>query len=476
MKKLPRSNNSNGIIAMKKSGQNKIIIVAGVLVVVACFFAVYLRLFTSKELWYESFAAILGVIITAVITLLLLRGQSSNDVEKERSSKIFEEKLRIYQDYLATLCDVLKTKNPSYDINLRLKRQTSYLAMHCDSKKMVEVSTAVKELLVRECADGRPEDRQRSNEDLVLRDLFRIVRALGEDLYGDDYNFDENDKKEILKDFHDAYLEVDSKPTTESVIRNEMSLSDQVSNTQNMSSLDAKDAWESSAGKWKEKGWVLTMPDEKFDGIKVENQQGNPGTIDVGLENGHYYICARYEGDSDFSKALKWEKRGFRSYGTWWNYLPEPYYEKIKEGEFARHFNSDDDGLRKYLADFISYLIDVSDRHHRTALWKQKVLEKGIDNDRWKIYIWYWDMLECEYNDETEGIPYIEVFEENEKISVRISNRWKDSEKLQRTLKRIQCADNGVDAEASVIVEEINTDDAEKVSSHVIRWIERLGQ
>lgn len=93
---------------MKKSGQNKIIIVAGVLVVVACFFAVYLRLFTSKELWYESFAAILGVIITAVITLLLLRGQSSNDVEKERSSKIFEEKLRIYQDYLATLCDVLK--------------------------------------------------------------------------------------------------------------------------------------------------------------------------------------------------------------------------------------------------------------------------------------------------------------------------------------------------------------------------------
>ena len=68
---------------MKKSGQNKIIIVAGALVIVACFFAVYLRLFTNRELWYESFAAILGVIITAVITLLLLKGQSNNDVEKE---------------------------------------------------------------------------------------------------------------------------------------------------------------------------------------------------------------------------------------------------------------------------------------------------------------------------------------------------------------------------------------------------------
>ena len=81
---------------MKKSGQNKIIIVAGALVVLACFFAVYLRLFTNKELWYESFAAILGVIITAIITLLLLKGQSSNDMEKERSSKIFEEKLRYF--------------------------------------------------------------------------------------------------------------------------------------------------------------------------------------------------------------------------------------------------------------------------------------------------------------------------------------------------------------------------------------------
>ena len=189
---------------MKKSGQNKIIIVAGALVVLACFFAVYLRLFTNKELWYESFAAILGVIITAIITLLLLKGQSSNDMEKERSSKIFEEKLRIYQVYLATLCKVLgtKSKNTSDEINLRLKRQTSYLAMHCDSKKMVEVSAAVKELLVRECADRKPEqNQQRSNEDFVLRDLLRIVNALGEDLYGDDYKFDEDDKKKILKDF-----------------------------------------------------------------------------------------------------------------------------------------------------------------------------------------------------------------------------------------------------------------------------------
>ena len=461
---------------MKKSGQNKIIIVAGVLVVVACFFAVYLRLFTNRELWYESFAAVLGVIITAVITLLLLKGQSSNDVEKERSSKIFEEKLRIYQKYLATLCEVLKTgNNPSDEINLRLKRQTSYLAMHCDSQKMVEVSTAVKELLVRECADGRPEDRQRSNEDLVLRDLFRIVQALGEDLYGDDYNFDENDKKKILKDFHDAYLEVESmpSPSPDIVGGDETILSDQVCKANNSSSIDEPDAWGISSDEWKQKGWALTMPDGKFDGIKIENSQGNPGVIDIGFEKGHYYIAARYEGDSDFSKALKWENGGYRSYGIWWNYLPEPYYTKILEGEFGRYFTKDKD-LRRYLTDYIGYLIDILDRHHRTALWKQKLLTKGPDSSHWKIFIWYWDVLACEYDYEADGVPYIETFEKNEKVSVLLSNRWKDREKLCGTLKRIQCLDKVIDAEGCVVLEEIDAIDADTVSSHIKQWIEKL--
>lgn len=461
---------------MKKSGQNKIIIVAGALVVLACFFAVYLRLFTNKELWYESFAAILGVIITAIITLLLLKGQSSNDMEKERSSKIFEEKLRIYQVYLATLCKVLgtKSKNTSDEINLRLKRQTSYLAMHCDSKKMVEVSAAVKELLVRECADRKPEqNQQRSNEDFVLRDLLRIVNALGEDLYGDDYKFDEDDKKKILKDFHDAYLEVESMSSPDIIGDDGTVLSAQVSKANDLSSIDGPDVWGIVSGEWKKKGWVLIMPDEKFDGIRIENSRGNPGVIDIGFEKGHYYIAARYEADSDFSKALKWEKGGYRSYGIWWNYLPEPYYSKILEGEFGQHFTKDED-LRRYLTDYIGYLIDVSDSHHRTVGWKQKLLAKGLDSSRWKIFIWYWNTLACEYDDETEGVPYIETFEKDEKVLILLSNRWKDSEKLHCTLKRIQCADKVINTEGCVALDEIDTIDAGVVSSHVKQWVAKL--
>ena len=120
-----------------KLSQNKIIILIFLMAAITCFFAVYLRLFTEKELWYEMFAAILGVIITAVITMVLLKGQTTNDVERERAAKVFEEKLRIYQEYLQILCNVIEDRCLSDEEKIRLEFQTSYVAMHCEPKYIV---------------------------------------------------------------------------------------------------------------------------------------------------------------------------------------------------------------------------------------------------------------------------------------------------------------------------------------------------
>lgn len=70
--------------------KNAVILAATVaLIIIACAFAVYLRLYTGKELWYEMFAAIIGVIITAIITMMLLVGQTvtRNARRKERCSR-----------------------------------------------------------------------------------------------------------------------------------------------------------------------------------------------------------------------------------------------------------------------------------------------------------------------------------------------------------------------------------------------------
>lgn len=178
-----------------KHTQGKIIIVTAILVVLACFFAVYLRLYTGKELWYEMFAAVLGVIITAVITMILLRGQSDTDIQREREAKIFEEKLRIYQEYLRTLCEVVEDGSLSEEDKNRLEFQTSYVAMHCRPEHIAKVSQGVKELIAYTCPDKKKLEigkLNRSNSpDPVLDSLFDIVEAFRQDLYGDDFSFEE---------------------------------------------------------------------------------------------------------------------------------------------------------------------------------------------------------------------------------------------------------------------------------------------
>ena len=133
------------------------------------------------------FAAVLGVIITAVITMILLKGQSDDDVERERAAKIFEEKLRIYQDYLHSLCDIIKEHSLSDEGKIRLEFQTSYVAMHCDPQYIATVSNSVKELIEYCCPDEDDENLNRKDKsgspDPLLDNLFCIVEAFRKDLY-----------------------------------------------------------------------------------------------------------------------------------------------------------------------------------------------------------------------------------------------------------------------------------------------------
>ena len=65
--------------------------------------AVALRLFSEADLWYRLFSAILGVFITVMMTNLLLNSPTNSDLERERSSVVFGEKLRICQVFLRAL-------------------------------------------------------------------------------------------------------------------------------------------------------------------------------------------------------------------------------------------------------------------------------------------------------------------------------------------------------------------------------------
>lgn len=165
--------------------------------------------------------------------------------------------------------------------------------------------------------------------------------------------------------------------------------------------------------------------------------------IGVGFWQGKYYIQATYESDPDFSKPLKWEKRGRRSHGQWWQYLAEPYCS-IAEGHFSEAFKSDRD-MQQYIIDNVNQLKDIIKRHHRTASWKKAV----GSHEHWETFIWYWDMLACQMYSDGERTLYMDIFEDGNSgnVLIHFANRNGDLDMLKNALKRMGCQDRDINEE-----------------------------
>lgn len=478
-----------------KLSKNKIIAITVVLTVLACVFAVYLRLFTGKELWYEMFAAMLGTIITAIITMILLRGQSDTDIERERAAKIFEEKLRIYEEFLHILCDVIKDHSLSDEEKIRLEFQTSYVAMHCDSKYIATVSNAVRELIEYECPDEEKAENlagKSNSPDPLLDNLFAIVEAFRKDLYGDDFKFDGKYKLATLENFSDAYRNAkgsegsaEDKEQRLSVDLNVLSMpagvisqptktvDEAASSAPQDEASDAvedKTLWDEAVARWNGRGWRLRGLTGQ-DGWMDLNNDANPGVVSISRFQGHYCIKAAYGNDPDFSKPLKWDKGGRRNAGTWWQNLAVPYVDIPAEQFVATLFS--DIEMQRYVIGIVDSLLDVLERHHRTCGWKDKV---GA-HPGWSIFIWYWDMLACQLESPDEGTPYMDIIEDKAsgKVLLQLANRSKDSNALAKTLQRIGCEGKTVGQDGYVLLEELPTTDAGTVGARINYWIGKIG-
>lgn len=55
---------------------------------------ILLHLFSTRDFSYEICCALIGTIITAVVTVFLLQGQSSSDEKKDKNIRIYENNWR----------------------------------------------------------------------------------------------------------------------------------------------------------------------------------------------------------------------------------------------------------------------------------------------------------------------------------------------------------------------------------------------
>lgn len=185
---------------------NKNINISIALGMLAVIIAVAFRLFSEADLWFQMFSAILGVIITIIITNLLLNSQTSNDIERERNSEIFKEKLRIYQEFLQALYDVLKEEAVTPDEAMRLQFQTSYIAMHTSSENILQISKNVSNIvkMYSQCPSENGKKVIQDRE-LLLRNLFSIVEIFRKELYKDMKDFDRADIDKAIVNFDYVY-------------------------------------------------------------------------------------------------------------------------------------------------------------------------------------------------------------------------------------------------------------------------------
>ena len=414
-----------------------------------CVIAVAFNVFTDLELPGRLMAAILGVVITATITQVLLKGQTQKEGTLKRDSKIFEEKLKIYQNFLYK---AVKDGKLTDSEKMELQFQTSLVAMHCKPENITKVSEAVGGVVSSTCPSEKSDSVGETN---LLKSLFSVVEAFRQDLYEEDPETFANTKDKTIENFSRAFRVTQGgeenvvKPQKLTVDLNVLSGAISIPSTMTAQSVQVPSNtvptenaaiepldttnWEKAVSEWKEQGWTVTgLSADKEDWLQIiSTDKTNPAEISMGFYDNHYYIQAKYDNDSDFSKALKWDNGGRRSYGCWWEYLPEPFFN-IPSGSLYETFVRNKT-LQDHVIKRIKYLLDIVEMHHRTTLWKNALGEQ----DKWYIWVWYWKCLACEWQTEKEGKVYVDIFPKEDKIVFKLSNRNKDINLLKQTLIRI---------------------------------------
>mgnify|MGYP001070499036 CR=1 FL=1 len=144
------------------------------------------------------------MIITAIITGVLLQGQSDAERLQKEQAEIFKEKLATYNRFLDALC---KYVTDSTEHNKKvLIFHTMSIKMHCDANVVERFNSCATRVIAGAGTDGK-----KATKELVetLNEIASLFRA---ELYGDD-NASGHSPSISLESFVDAITGSQEEPT-----------------------------------------------------------------------------------------------------------------------------------------------------------------------------------------------------------------------------------------------------------------------
>ena len=126
--------------------------------------------------------------------------QKEKEKERLQETKVFEEKLRIYQDFLHKLCDVVKDQKITREEEIELQFQISYIAMHTKSSTIRLISDNIKEIVL-------SLKKEKPDANNMLGRLFNIADEFHKELYDDDNSvLVEPDREDTIENFRSILI------------------------------------------------------------------------------------------------------------------------------------------------------------------------------------------------------------------------------------------------------------------------------
>lgn len=189
--------------------------------------AVIFKIFDFELLPSQFYGALIGVVITAIITVFLLQGQTANEEEREKSVKVFEKKQEVYHVFLEELKKIIqdgeitivsKGKDANFDKSIdELKDlifQLGYLQMHTSEKTINGVLDSVAKIiqLMNDFNSTQETDKQKELPNYyssLSEELFKVIAILKEDLYKDECKPISKDKMNSILKECDLFVETE---------------------------------------------------------------------------------------------------------------------------------------------------------------------------------------------------------------------------------------------------------------------------
>lgn len=208
--------------------KNKNIWLYGIIAFTLIFIAssVIFRVFEVEILPSQFFGALIGVVITAIITVFLLKGQTANEELRERSIKIFEKKQNVYHEFLEKLKEIIKDGQITIATEVKIEGvennidelkellfQLGYIQMHTsedNTNRIFERVAKIIQLMNDFSSEKHNKQKELPNFYASLSEqLFAIISILKSDLYGVETKTINKDKIEDLLNGCDLFIETD---------------------------------------------------------------------------------------------------------------------------------------------------------------------------------------------------------------------------------------------------------------------------